>query len=85
MLPEDKPRLMHGVCEPHEVLQAVRLGVDILDSSYPYVITERGGALVFEFKETNQEGDTINNTGGGDSVKKPQGTSAYEIKLSDKR
>ncbi|KAL3871143.1 hypothetical protein ACJMK2_039160 [Sinanodonta woodiana] len=34
-LPEDKPRLMHGVWPPDQVLEAVELGIDIFDSSYP--------------------------------------------------
>ncbi|XP_052224622.1 queuine tRNA-ribosyltransferase accessory subunit 2-like [Dreissena polymorpha] len=48
-LPEDKPRVMHAVWRPDAVLQAVQLGVDIFDSSYPYIITERGLALVLDY------------------------------------
>ena len=34
-LPEDKPRILPGVLTPHNVLEAVKLGFDIVDTSYP--------------------------------------------------
>ncbi|WAR31090.1 QTRT2-like protein [Mya arenaria] len=50
LLPENCPRVMHGVWRPDRVLEAVEMGVDIFDSSYPYVLTERSHALVFNFQ-----------------------------------
>lgn len=50
LLPEDKPRVMHSVWRPDTVLTAVELGIDIFDSSYPYIVTERGHALVFSYQ-----------------------------------
>ncbi|XP_069058784.1 queuine tRNA-ribosyltransferase accessory subunit 2 [Pleurodeles waltl] len=47
VLPEDKPRLIHGLGKPHEVLECVERGVDLFDSSYPFQVTERGCALTF--------------------------------------
>ncbi|XP_063812861.1 queuine tRNA-ribosyltransferase accessory subunit 2 isoform X2 [Pseudophryne corroboree] len=46
-LPEDKPRLIHGVGRPDEVLDCIECGVDLYDSSFPYEVTERGCALSF--------------------------------------
>ncbi|KAG8450069.1 hypothetical protein GDO86_002622 [Hymenochirus boettgeri] len=46
-LPEDKPRLIHGMGRPDEVLDCVQKGVDLFDSCFPYQVTERGCALVF--------------------------------------
>ncbi|KAM4700058.1 queuine tRNA-ribosyltransferase accessory subunit 2 isoform 2-T3 [Discoglossus pictus] len=47
MLPEDKPRLIHGVGRPDEVLECIERGVDLFDSCFPYQVTERGSALSF--------------------------------------
>ncbi|XP_075053508.1 queuine tRNA-ribosyltransferase accessory subunit 2 isoform X2 [Mixophyes fleayi] len=47
-LPEDKPRLIHGVGRPDEVLDCIECGVDLFDSSFPYEVTERGCALSFD-------------------------------------
>ncbi|XP_077986508.1 queuine tRNA-ribosyltransferase accessory subunit 2-like [Glandiceps talaboti] len=52
-LPEDKPRLIHGYGRPDQVLQAIEAGIDIFDSSFPYLVTERGSALVFSFQYTH--------------------------------
>ncbi|XP_060594806.1 queuine tRNA-ribosyltransferase accessory subunit 2-like [Ruditapes philippinarum] len=49
LLPEEKPRLMQSVWRPDAVLKAIGLGIDMFDSSYPYVVTERGHALVFKY------------------------------------
>ncbi|XP_041480899.1 queuine tRNA-ribosyltransferase accessory subunit 2-like [Lytechinus variegatus] len=46
-LPESKPRLLPGVSNPSDILEAVEAGIDIFDSSYPYKVTQRGCALVF--------------------------------------
>lgn len=35
-LPEEKPRMMCAVWRPDTVLQAVRAGIDIFDTSYPF-------------------------------------------------
>ncbi|CAI9599613.1 unnamed protein product [Staurois parvus] len=47
-LPEEKPRLIHGVGQPGEVLDCVERGVDLFDSSFPYEVAERGCALTFD-------------------------------------
>lgn len=46
-LPQDKPRVFNGVLKPRAILEAVRCGIDIFDSSYPYIAAENGQALVF--------------------------------------
>lgn len=35
ILPEEKPRLMHAVWSPDQVVMALELGIDIFDSWYP--------------------------------------------------
>ncbi|NWU70166.1 QTRT2 ribosyltransferase, partial [Pterocles burchelli] len=48
-LPEDKPRIIHGVGKPDEVLECIERGVDIFESFFPFQVTERGCALVFSY------------------------------------
>lgn len=44
-LPDNKPRLIHGLGSPEEVVIAVDCGIDLFDSSYPCQVAERGCAL----------------------------------------
>ncbi|XP_056415915.1 queuine tRNA-ribosyltransferase accessory subunit 2 isoform X2 [Hyla sarda] len=46
-LPEDKPRFIHGIGRPDEVMDCIERGVDLFDSTFPYEVTERGCALSF--------------------------------------
>jgi len=47
LLPQDKPRLMAVPGGPEEVLQCVELGIDLINSAYPYTMAELGYALTF--------------------------------------
>jgi len=49
-LPADKPRMYFGPCSPDQVLELVKAGVDVFDSTFPYLVTERNCALVFPNK-----------------------------------
>ncbi|KAM4796851.1 queuine tRNA-ribosyltransferase accessory subunit 2 isoform 2-T2 [Rhinophrynus dorsalis] len=49
-LPEDRPRFIHGLGRPDEVLECVERGVDLFDSCFPYEVTERGCALMFNHR-----------------------------------
>lgn len=42
-------RLLHGVGRPDEVLACVEAGVDLFESIFPFLATERGCALSFGF------------------------------------
>ncbi|NWS68787.1 QTRT2 ribosyltransferase, partial [Crotophaga sulcirostris] len=53
-LPEDKPRIIHGVGKPDDVLECIERGVDIFESFFPFQVTERGCALVFSY-DYNQD------------------------------
>ncbi|XP_068815265.1 queuine tRNA-ribosyltransferase accessory subunit 2 isoform X2 [Struthio camelus] len=48
-LPEDKPRIIHGIGKPDEVLECIERGVDIFESFFPFQVTERGCALSFSY------------------------------------
>ncbi|KFM68210.1 Queuine tRNA-ribosyltransferase subunit QTRTD1-like protein, partial [Stegodyphus mimosarum] len=47
ILPKDKPRILHGAFGPEAMLEAVKCGIDIFDSSYSFVLTEAGEASVY--------------------------------------
>nr|CAG4640977.1 EOG090X08JG [Eulimnadia texana] len=46
-LPEASPRVFPGAVSPATVLELVSLGIDVFDTSFPFLVTERGGALIF--------------------------------------
>ncbi|KAJ1941551.1 hypothetical protein EC988_006727, partial [Linderina pennispora] len=54
-----KPRYMVGVSSPDQVLQAIRLGIDVFDSSYPYAVTEQGFASTYVFGADSAGGSHV--------------------------
>ncbi|XP_043556572.1 queuine tRNA-ribosyltransferase accessory subunit 2 isoform X3 [Chiloscyllium plagiosum] len=67
-LPEDKPRLIHGIGKPDEVLECVSRGVDLFEGFFPYVMTEQGRALTFKFKyKVDPEAEVLDRSGCGDN------------------
>ncbi|EFA82931.1 hypothetical protein PPL_03709 [Heterostelium album PN500] len=50
LLPAQKPRLITGLGSPEEVLFLVENGIDLVNTSYPFKVTEWGHALTFEYK-----------------------------------
>lgn len=57
-LPTDKPRFYFGPAPPDLVLDLVTAGIDVFDTSYPSLVTERDAFLVFNnkfIKDGNQE------------------------------
>ncbi|RUS79087.1 hypothetical protein EGW08_013140 [Elysia chlorotica] len=48
-LPEDKPRIMETAWSPLQVVKAFQLGIDVFSSVYPYMLTQKGQALVADY------------------------------------
>lgn len=46
-LPEDKPRLAIGINHPIDIIKAIKHGIDIIVSNYPYILTETGSASLY--------------------------------------
>lgn len=46
-LPPEYPRQSFGAWNPLTVLGLIEVGMDIFDSSFPFLVTERRGALIF--------------------------------------
>ncbi|XP_053168786.1 queuine tRNA-ribosyltransferase accessory subunit 2 isoform X3 [Hemicordylus capensis] len=97
-LPEDKPRLIHGIGRPDLVLECIERGVDIFDSCFPYQVTERGCALSFSYNyHPDLETSVIKENGKPDAEKKEaekiksetsngaQEMTSFEIYLKEKR
>ncbi|XP_071152396.1 queuine tRNA-ribosyltransferase accessory subunit 2-like [Mytilus edulis] len=75
-LPENKPRLMQNAWRPDKVMEGIALGIDMFDSSYPYIVTERGCGLVFKF---NVCASPEEQEGNGDHLL------GFQINLADKK
>ncbi|XP_005386468.1 PREDICTED: queuine tRNA-ribosyltransferase subunit QTRTD1 [Chinchilla lanigera] len=97
-LPEDKPRLICGVSRPEEVLECIERGVDIFESFFPYLVTERGCALTFNFDYQPNPEETLLQQNGiqeeiqyEDQIKKINTTdcnqkmTSFEINLKEKK
>ncbi|XP_077783285.1 queuine tRNA-ribosyltransferase accessory subunit 2 isoform X3 [Podarcis muralis] len=97
-LSEDKPRLIHGIGRPDEVLDCIERGVDVFESSFPYQVTERGSALSFSYNyKPDPETAVLKEKGQKDTSKKEdektdnetihraQEIASFEINLKEKR
>ncbi|XP_062983716.1 queuine tRNA-ribosyltransferase accessory subunit 2 [Elgaria multicarinata webbii] len=96
-LPEDKPRLIHGIGRPDEVLDCIERGVDVFESCFPYQVTERSCALSFSYDfHLNPETAVAKENGQTDVEKKEnektnetfsgaEEITSFEIYLKDKR
>ncbi|XP_071517072.1 queuine tRNA-ribosyltransferase accessory subunit 2 [Panulirus ornatus] len=56
-LPQELPRQAAGMWNPLTVLKLAELGVDLFDSTFPFLVTERRGALTFPFDLSRKETD----------------------------
>ncbi|KAM7355618.1 queuine tRNA-ribosyltransferase accessory subunit 2 [Cochliomyia hominivorax] len=59
-LPDDKPVLVPGAFTPLVMLQLIRLGVDMFDSSYAYCAAVNFKALSFNFNVNSKKEETKN-------------------------
>lgn len=64
LLPVEKLKVSMGCWNPLTVLDLVELGIDVFDTSYPYVITENLEALTFlcDHQDCNNIGHVISFT-----------------------
>ncbi|KAJ2867176.1 hypothetical protein FB639_004963 [Coemansia asiatica] len=50
-----KPRYMAGASAPDDAVRAILAGIDLVDSSYPYAVTEQGLASTYDFSACSSE------------------------------
>ncbi|XP_065201571.1 queuine tRNA-ribosyltransferase accessory subunit 2-like [Planococcus citri] len=60
LLPSNQLRIIHGAWNPKSVVEMVKMGVDLFDTSFPYFMTENGWALVFNYNIENLLSDEVN-------------------------
>nr|CAG4638543.1 EOG090X08JG [Cyclestheria hislopi] len=96
-LPENKPRVFHGAVTPWNVLKLASIGIDIFDATFPWIIAEKGGALVFPnfinppcnpaIHETlpDVKGDVLLDGDQPQTEKNGKTERMYDINLNDKR
>ncbi|EFA00359.1 queuine tRNA-ribosyltransferase accessory subunit 2 [Tribolium castaneum] len=53
-LPTDKLRVIQGCWNPVNVINLVEMGIDLFDSSYCHILTERSAAMTFAIEPTDQ-------------------------------
>ncbi|GFN77598.1 queuine tRNA-ribosyltransferase accessory subunit 2 [Plakobranchus ocellatus] len=82
-LPEDKPRIMETVWSPLQIVKAFNLGIDVFSSSYPYLLTERGQALVADYTiPSSSPAARLENKGSPNGALST--TSGFYVNLKDK-
>ncbi|XP_076455203.1 queuine tRNA-ribosyltransferase accessory subunit 2-like isoform X2 [Babylonia areolata] len=85
-LPEDRPRMMCAVWRPDMVIQAVRAGIDIFDTSYTYTAAEKHQALTFDFNySAPAELGWKDNSSDAEKIRHKTQNCGFTIDLSDKR
>merc|ERR1711973_389807 len=72
-LAKDKPRFYFGAARPDLIFKLVTAGVDVFDTSYPNLVTERESALVFPNKFTSGH------------VPPEKSETRYEVSLRDEK
>ncbi|NXG41260.1 QTRT2 ribosyltransferase, partial [Psilopogon haemacephalus] len=82
-LPEDKPRIIHGIGKPDEVLECIERGVDIFESFFPFQVTERGCALVFSYDCHSDPETAVLKQNGVQDVEKNGAEDQDEISEAD--
>ncbi|KAJ7320282.1 hypothetical protein JRQ81_019793 [Phrynocephalus forsythii] len=92
-LPAEKPRFIHGIGRPDEVMEYIERGVDIFESFFPYLVTERGCALTFNYdyhpnpkEAVLKENEQTDVEGKADETcNRPEEITSFEICLKEKR
>nr|CAG4641808.1 EOG090X08JG [Eurycercus lamellatus] len=46
-LPQNMPRIFHGPVTPLLLVKLLSKGIDVVDATFPWLVAERGGALIF--------------------------------------
>jgi queuine tRNA-ribosyltransferase subunit QTRTD1 len=67
LLPRDKPRFFFGAARPELVFRLVAAGIDVFDSTYPCLVTERDAALIFPNSEEGVAGEDGGEQAAGSS------------------
>ncbi|KAG0233245.1 Queuine tRNA-ribosyltransferase subunit qtrtd1 [Actinomortierella wolfii] len=81
-LPANKPKLVYGMQTPEDVLKSIALGVDLFDTSYPFMLTEDGKASLFSFGPENSA--PLKTDANGERVTEPRWINLWDEEHTDK-
>ncbi|XP_046845709.1 queuine tRNA-ribosyltransferase accessory subunit 2-like isoform X2 [Xenia sp. Carnegie-2017] len=95
LLEKNKPRFLHGPLSLEDVFTAFESGIDVFDSSYPYLVSQRGCSLNYQNErkrckpesnhivQTKSEPVTLNKKALQDSLN--DNINFYELNIANKR
>jgi len=85
LLPPSKPRFYFGAAPPALVFNLVKLGIDVFDSSFPSLVTEKDSALVFPNIWKNEDDKKFKPGITESSVSSPEGSMLLSLSCSSNR
>eukprot|EP00898_Chlorokybus_atmophyticus_P000671 jgi/Chlat1/1604/Chrsp125S01869 len=69
LLPPDKPRHISGLGMPEEVLDCISHGIDLIESTYPHMLTVDGYAMTFPTSHGSENNLAAGVSSGSDAAK----------------
>jgi len=85
LLPAEKPRFYFGAANPVMVFNLTKEGVDIFDTSYPFLVTERDSALVFPNEWKGDSNAKMTSPEVAEASPPPEGSMTLSLACSSNR
>ncbi|XP_060834523.1 queuine tRNA-ribosyltransferase accessory subunit 2 [Rhopalosiphum padi] len=82
-LPYDKMKIIFGAWTPSLIIDFINSGVDMFDSSFPYITTERNSALIFDYSLKYKNESIIMDILNHKTDENVDSSNDYEICLTD--
>ncbi|XP_022171479.1 queuine tRNA-ribosyltransferase accessory subunit 2 [Myzus persicae] len=82
-LPYDKMKIIFGAWTPSLIIDLINSGVDMFDSSFPFITTERNSALIFDYNLKYKNESIIMDISQCKTDKNEDILNDYEICLTD--
>ncbi|VVC39525.1 Hypothetical protein CINCED_3A003492 [Cinara cedri] len=83
-LPPDKMKIIFGAWTPALIIDFINSGIDMFDSTFPYLATENNCALIFDYNLKYKNNGIILSIPDNNSDKNREKLNIYEICLMDK-
>ena len=84
-LPDSKPRMYMGSCDPLQVISLVECGIDMFDSSYALHLTKRNAAIDAELLFSGDLNDADPESEQQTDHRKGELPTFFELDMSDPR
>ncbi|KAL4112322.1 hypothetical protein QTP88_016134 [Uroleucon formosanum] len=82
-VPNDKMKIIFGAWTPSLIIDLINSGMDMFDSSLPYITTERNAALIFDYNLKYKNESIIMDVSHCKTDTNVDNLNAYEICLTD--